>query len=255
MRAFPPQHLPRLALEDGLQPGMETLVVVPILLRSSQEAVTAARQLQVHALANPDPRISFALLSDWADSPTEHAADDEPVLDAARLQIAALNAADADVDRRNPRFFLLHRRRLWSDGEQCFMGWERKRGKLEELNRLLLGKGPTTFLPDATGKLQFPRDIRFVLTVDADTRLPMGSVRDLVGIAAHPLNHPVLSKQEQRVVKGYGVLQPRITPLLPGIDERSLYREIITSGSGVDPYAAAVSDLNQDVFGEGLFTG
>jgi cyclic beta-1,2-glucan synthetase len=255
MRAFPPQHLPRLGLEAGLQPGMETLVVVPILLRTRQDAAAAARQLHVHALANPDPRISFALLSDWADCATEHADDDNLVLGAARQEIDALNAEDAHGNRDAPRFFLLHRRRVWSDGEHCFMGWERKRGKLEELNRLLLGKGPTTFLPDSTGVLHFPREIRYVLTVDADTRLPMGCVRDLVGIAAHPLNRPLLSNDEQRVVKGYGVLQPRITPLLPGIDERSLYREIVTSGSGVDPYAAAVSDLNQDVFGEGLFTG
>jgi cyclic beta-1,2-glucan synthetase len=255
MRAFPPQHLPRLALESGLQPGMETLVVVPILLRSAQDAAAAARQLHVHALANPDPRIRFALLSDWADSPAEQADNDAQVLEAARGEIAALNETDDDSGTGEPRFFLLHRRRLWNKGEHCFMGWERKRGKLEELNRLLLGTGPTTFLPDATGEVQVPRDIRYVLTLDADTRLPMGCVRDLVGIAAHPLNRPSLSKELQRVVKGYGVLQPRVTPLLPGIDERSLYREIVTSGSGVDPYAAAVSDLNQDVFGEGLFTG
>ncbi|MEO8314846.1 MAG: hypothetical protein ABI645_08645, partial [Pseudomonadota bacterium] len=255
MRAFPPQHLPRLALESGLQAGMETLVVVPILLRSIQDAASAARQLHVHALANPDPCITFALLSDWVDSPTEHAPDDAIVLDAARREIAALNAAESEAGGSGSRFYLLHRRRLWSDGERCFMGWERKRGKLAELNRLLLGNGPTTFLSDSTGELQFPRDIRYVLTIDADTRLPMGCVKDLVGIAAHPLNRPQLSDAEQRVTKGYGVLQPRITPLLPGIDERSLYREIITSGSGVDPYAAAVSDLNQDLFGEGLFTG
>jgi cyclic beta-1,2-glucan synthetase len=255
MRAFPPQHLPRLALESGLPPGAETLVVVPILLGSPQDAATAARQLHVHALANPDPRISFALLSDWRDCATEHAADDTLILDTARREIAALNAAESEAGREQPRFFLLHRRRVWSEGERCFMGWERKRGKLEELNRLLLGRGSTSFLPDAEGVLQHPRDIRYVLTVDADTRLPMGCIRDLVGIAAHPLNRPVLSKETQRVSKGYGVLQPRITPLLPGTDERSLYREIVTSGSGVDPYAAAVSDLNQDVFGEGLFTG
>jgi cyclic beta-1,2-glucan synthetase len=254
LSAFPPQHLPRLALESGLLAGMNTVVVVPILLRSAEDAAAAARQLQVHALANADPRISFALLSDWADSRTEYAADDAWILEAARREIAMLNR-DSAADSDAPRFFLLHRRRLWSEGEQCFMGWERKRGKLEELNRLLLHKGPTTFLPDAEGILHAPKHIRYVLTVDADTRLPMGCVRDLVGIAAHPLNHPVVDKASQRVVQGYGVLQPRITPLLPGMDERSLYREIVTSGSGVDPYAAAVSDLNQDLFGEGLFTG
>ncbi|MEO6080993.1 MAG: glucoamylase family protein [Steroidobacteraceae bacterium] len=255
LRAFPPQHLPRLALQSGLYAGMKTLVVVPILLRSPQDAAAAARQLHVHALANPDPLISFALLSDWTDSATETARNDAPVLEAARREIAALNHGAQDASGDEPKFFLLHRRRLWSEGERCFMGWERKRGKLEELNRLLLGRGSTSFLPDDNGVLQVPKGIRYVLTVDGDTRLPMGCVKDLVGIAAHPLNQPVLSPAAQRVVQGYAVLQPRITPLLPGTDERSLYREIIASGSGVDPYAAAVSDLHQDVFGEGLFTG
>ncbi len=253
IQAFPPQHLPRLALESGLEARMKTLVVVPVMLRTPADASAAARQLHVHALANQDPNICFALLSDWTDSATERTVHDGEVLAAARAEIAALNLAD-EPESLEPKFFLLHRRRLWNEAEGCFMGWERKRGKLEELNRLLLGKGPTSFLPAPAGELQVPAGICYVLTIDADTRLPMGCVKDLVGIAAHPLNRPVLSAAG-RVVQGYAVLQPRITPLLPGEDERSLYREIVTSGSGVDPYAAAVSDLHQDVFGEGLFTG
>ena len=252
LRAFPPRHLPRLALATGLGEDMKTLVVIPTMLRSIDDAVEACRQLQVHALANPDEHIRFALLSDWTDSPTESRPDDAPILQAARQGIDALNRDSVGPE---PRFFLLHRRRQWIPGERCYTGWDRKRGKLEELNRLLLGSGPTSFLPAADGVLRAPRDIRYVLTVDADTRLPLGSVRDLVGTAAHPLNRPVVSASERRVVAGYGVLQPRITPLLPGIEERSLYREIITSGGGIDPYAAAMSDLHQDLFGEGLFTG
>jgi len=254
LRAFPPRHLPALALESGLAPDMKTLVVVPVVLRSAEDAAVACRRLQVHALANADPFIHFALLSDWTDSPTETRPDDTAVLQAARQQIAALNR-EAGGDGAEPRFYLLHRRRQWHESEGCFTGWERKRGKLAELNRLLLGLGETSFIPDADGLLRAPRGVRYVLTVDADTRLPLGCVRDLVGTAAHPLNAPVISPAGQRVVRGYGVLQPRITPLLPEIGERSLYREIITSGSGIDPYAAAISDLYQDVFDEGLFTG
>jgi len=255
LRAFPPRHLPRLALESGLRPDMKTLVVVPTLLRTPEDAVAACRQLHVHALANNDAQIRFALLSDWTDSPTETRPGDALVLDAARNEIAALNRAEPTKAGEEPRFYLLHRRRVWSPSEQCYTGWERKRGKLQELNHLLLNHGETTFLPDSDGVLHAPRDIRYVLTVDADTRLPLGSVRDLAGTAAHPLNLPVMSATGSRVVEGYGVLQPRITPLLPGSEERSLYRQIITSASGIDPYAAAVSDLYQDVFGEGLFTG
>lgn len=263
LRAFPPQHLPRLALESGLDTDMKTLVVIPVILRSPEDAAVACRQLHVHALANPDPRMRFALLSDWSDCLTESAPDDQLILDAARRGIAALNADHGDAGRDaggesggdEPKYFLLHRRRQWNPGERRYMGWERKRGKLEELNNLLLNRGPTSFVPEADGELRVPRDIRYVLTVDSDTRVPLGSVKDLVGIAAHPLNRPVISVAERRVIRGYGVLQPRITPLLPGVEERSLYREIVTSGSGVDPYAAAASDLDQDIFGEGLFTG
>jgi cyclic beta-1,2-glucan synthetase len=254
LRAFPARHLPRLALESGLDADMKTLVVVPTILRSAHDAVAACRQLHVHALANPDAQLYFALLSDWADSAMQSAPDDELIVAAARREIAALNAGDAHAAAGGePKFFLLHRSRQWNDSERCYMGWERKRGKLEELNRLLTGHGPTSFL--TTGAPHFPAGIRYVLTVDADTRVPLGSIKDLVGIAAHPLNRPVMSVVQRRVIRGYGVLQPRITPLLPGPEERSLYREIVTSGSGVDPYAAAISDLNQDVFGEGLFAG
>ncbi len=158
LRAFPPQHLPRLALESGLHSSMKTLVVVPTMLRSPADAAAAARQLQVHALANPDPRINFALLSDWADSPTEHARDDELVLAAAQREIAALNLNTAGTGSDEPKFFLLHRRRLWSEGEHCFMGWERKRGKLAELNRLLLNKGRRAFCRRLMARCRFHRE-------------------------------------------------------------------------------------------------
>ncbi len=254
LRVFPPRHLPCLELEAGLTAAMKTLVVVPTMLRSVADAAEACRQLHVHGLAAPDPQIRFALLSDWTDSDTETRVDDAIILAAVRQGIAALNA-DEPVPGGEPKYYVLHRRRLWNASEGRFIGWERKRGKLEELNRLLLGRGETSFLPDASGHLAMPAGVRYVLTVDADTRLPLGSVRALVGTAAHPLNRPQVSAAERRVVAGYAVLQPHITPLLPAVEEHSLYREIVTSGSGVDPYAAAVSDLHQDLFGEGQFTG
>ncbi|MEP7313155.1 MAG: glucoamylase family protein, partial [Pseudomonadota bacterium] len=263
MRRFAPRHLPRLALGEGLEPDMKTLVVIPVMLGSVADAREAAQDLKVHALANPDPQVRFAVLSDWRDAPTETLGDDQLILDAARAAIAALNAEEA-VDSngephgeplREPRYYLFHRRRQWNAAERCYMGWERKRGKLAELNRLLLRQGATSFVADGDGQLPAPQNIRYVLTLDADTRLPIGAVRDLVGIAAHPLNRPVYSAAKRRVVRGYGLLQPRITPTLPGVEERSLYRDIVTSGSGIDPYAAAVSDVYQDVFGQGLFTG
>lgn len=255
MRAFRPRHLPRLALQDGLYESHRTLVVMPVILRTTAEAVALAQALQVHALANPDPQIRFALLSDWPDSSSPSQPGDRAILEAAVAAIADLNHGDRAASGDEPRFYLFHRRREWNPAECCYMGWERKRGKLFELNRLLLDKGPTTFMAVDGAAVAKPAGVRFVLTLDADSRLPLGAVRDLVAVAAHPLNAPVFDEQRRWVVEGYGLLQPRVTPLLPNQEEQSLYREIVTGGSGLDPYAAAVSDLYQDVFGEGLFTG
>lgn len=253
--AFPPRSLPRLALTQGITKDLKTLVVMPILLRRTGDAEHFAHLLHVHALANPDPELRFALLSDWADSADRYSAADGDILDEAMRAIAALNVADRQPPGDEPRFYLFHRPRLWNECENTFMGWERKRGKLTELNQLLLGNGSQSFIAAPGATLKFPKAVKYVLTLDADTRLPLGVVRDLVAVAAHPLHTPVLDRSQKRIVRGYGILQPRVTPLLPTHDERSLYREMTTAGSGLDPYAAAVSDTYQDLFGEGVFSG
>ena len=149
------------------------------------------------------------------------------------------------------RFLLLHRRRVWNAGEARWIGWERKRGKLHELNRLLRGATDTTFLdPPAV-----PSGIRYVVTLDSDTRLPRGAVCRLVGKMAHPLNAPRLDAASGRVVEGHAVLQPRVTPSLPTGRGSSLFQRIFSSMDGIDPYAAAVSDVYQDLFGEGSYAG
>jgi cyclic beta-1,2-glucan synthetase len=255
VRRFPPRHLPRLALERRIPIELKTLVVMPVMLRDAADVAAFTHALQVHALANPDAHLRFALLSDGIDAPTSSLEGDEALLATATVAIAALNASDRAPPPDEPRFYLFHRRRQWNELERCFMGWERKRGKLTELNHLLLGKGPTSIITRSGEPTLAPANVRYVLTLDADTRVPLGVARDLVGIAAHPLNRAVFDPALGRIVRGYGVLQPRITPLLPTCAERSLYRTIVTGGSGLDPYAAAVSDLYQDVFNEGLFTG
>src|SRR5215831_9512740 len=151
-----------------------------------------------------------------------------------------------------PRFYLFHRRRLWSDSEGRWMGWERKRGKLHELNRLLRSATDTSFLIEP-GDVQAA--VRFVITLDADTQLPRGAAARLVGTLAHPLNRPRLEPRERRVVEGYGILQPRIAPTLPTEREGSLFRRVFSGPAGIDPYAAAVSDVYQDLFAEGSYTG
>jgi cyclic beta-1,2-glucan synthetase len=152
------------------------------------------------------------------------------------------------------RFLLLHRRRLWNPAQRCWMGWERKRGKLTELNRLLRGATDTTCL-SCDGAPPVPVGMRFVVTLDADTRLLRDRVRRRIGKMAHPLNRPRFDPALQRVTGGYGILQPRVTASLPLGQDGPVYQRVFSSRSGIEPYAAAVSDVCQDRFGEGSCTG
>src|SRR5437016_1960380 len=249
---FPPRALPRLELADGVPPKLKTLVVVPTLLTGRAQIAEQIAHLGVHYLANADGALRFALLSDWTDCAQEHAPDDEALLTAARAGIAELNRRHGASGDGEPRFYLFHRRRLWSESEGRWMGWERKRGKLHELNRLLRGATDTSFMIE---NLEVPASIRFVITLDADTQLPRGAAARLVGTLAHPLNRPRLEPREGRVVEGYGILQPRIAPTLPTEREGSLFRRVFSGPAGIDPYSAAVSDVYQDLFGEGSYTG
>jgi cyclic beta-1,2-glucan synthetase len=254
-RRLGPRVLPRLQLRDGVPPALRTLVAVPVLLTSAADTEEQIRRLEVHYLANEERELRFALLSDWTDAPAATVPGDEELLATASAGIARLNSRHGTVAGGEPRFFLLHRRRVWNEGEQGWIGWERKRGKLEELNRLLRGAEDTTYVAAGRGGLQVPQAIRYVLTLDADTRLPRDGVRRLVGTLAHPLNRARFDPRRGRVVEGFGVLQPRITPTLPTGREGSLYQRIFSGPAGIDPYAAAVSDVYQDLFGEGSYTG
>ena len=251
---LPPRVLPRLELRDGISRDLRTLVVVPTLLADRAEVDEVVERMEVHYLANPEGDCRFAVVSDWRDAPTETAPGDEETLAAAREAIARLNRRHGPAVGGGDRFLLLHRRRCWNESERCWMGWERKRGKLHELNRLLRGATDTTFLPTGDVPATAPPDVRYVITLDADTRLPRGAVIRLVGTMAHRLNRPRLDADLRRVVEGYAVLQPRVTPPLPG-REGSLFQRLSSGPSGIDPYAGAVSDVYQDLFGEGSYTG
>ncbi len=251
---FAPKALPGLELRDGVPPSLRTLVVVPMLLRDRAEIEAQIERLEVHHLAGSTGDLRFALLSDWTDAATEHMPGDDELLASAREEVARLNhrhepAADGE------RFLLLHRRRVWNEGEGKWIGWERKRGKLHELNRLLRGATDTTFLGGDVGAPVVPAGVRYVITLDADTRLPRDVARRLVGKMAHPLNRPRLDQRSGRVVEGYAVLQPRVTPSLPMGREGSLFQRIFSGPGGMDPYAFAVSDVYQDLFGQGSYTG
>jgi cyclic beta-1,2-glucan synthetase len=255
---FGARILPGLELRDGVPVHLRTMVVVPMFLTTPAELEEQIERLEIHHLSSPEGELYFALLSDWTDAASETVEGDGALLEAAAAGIARLNRAYGPKAGGN-RFLLLHRRRVWNEGQQRWIGWERKRGKLHELNRLLRGATDTTFIgvggPPHTPPPAPPAGVRYVITLDADTRMPREAARRLVGKMAHPLNQPRFDPVSRRVVEGYGVLQPRVTPSLPIGREGSLFQRIFSSMSGIDPYASAVSDVYQDLFGEGSYTG
>jgi cyclic beta-1,2-glucan synthetase len=253
-KGFGPRILPGLELADGVTANLRTIVVIPTLLTTRAALEEQVERLEIHHLASPEGDLHFALLSDWGDAPHEHADGDDALLDAAAEGIARLNHNYGPAPGGD-RFLLLHRRRMWSEGQQQWIGWERKRGKLHELNRLLRGAADTTFMAVGGRPLVPPPGVRFVITLDSDTQLPRETVRRLVGKMAHPLNRPRFDAANRRVVEGYGVLQPRVTPSLPLGRDGSLFQRVFSSTSGIDPYAAAISDVYQDLFGEGSYVG
>ena len=246
--------LPGMALESGVPENLRTLVAVPALLTSCAAIAEQIRHMGVLHLANEDGDLCFALVSDFTDSAAETQPEDDALLIAAADAVAVLNARHGPAPS-GPRFLLLHRRRLWNASEAKWMGWERKRGKLHELNRLLRGATDTNFIATPAGPPIVPSGVRYVIVLDADTRLPRGAAKRLIGKMAHPLNHPVFDAASRRIVDGHGVLQPRVTPALPSGRNGSLYQWAFASTSGMDPYASAASDIYQDLFGEGSYCG
>jgi cyclic beta-1,2-glucan synthetase len=252
---LPPTMLPKLELAEGVPPALRTLVVVPTLLTSRADVDEQLERLEVHYLSNPEGHLHFALLSDWVDACREHMPGDEELVAALAGGVARLNARYPGPPGGGERFLVLHRRRLWNETEGKWMGWERKRGKLHELNWLLRGSPDTTYVAVDGRPVTVPEGIRYVITLDADTRLPKGTAYHLVGAMAHPLNRPRFDPRQGRVVEGYAILQPRITPSLPTGPGSTTYQRIVSGPGGVDPYAAAVSDVYQDLFEEGSYTG
>ncbi len=250
-----PGTLPRLDLDTGVPTELRTLVVVPMLLTGVAEVEAQVGRLEVHYLGNREGDLRFALLSDWLDAPTEEVAGDDDVFSAAAAAIDRLNERHGEAPGGGARFLLFHRKRTWNEAEGVWMGWERKRGKLHELNDLLRGSTTTGILTDGRAASTPPTDVRYVVTLDADTRMPRGTVGRLVGTMAHPLNRPTVDPQDGRVTQGYGILQPRITSTLPAEHEASTFQGIYSGSAGIDPYASAVSDVYQDLFREGSYTG
>ena len=239
--------IPGLALREGVTADLRTLVVIPTLLTSLDDIEELVERLEVHFLSNAEGEIYFALLTDWTDAASESKPNDAELLSAATNGIAALNNRHS-----TNRFFLLHRHRKWNAQQNRWIGWERKRGKLLELNRLLRGATDTSF---TTISATLPNAIRYVITLDGDTKLPRDAARRLVGKMAHPLNQPQFDPAKKRVTSGFAIMQPRVTPSLPVGHYGSVFQRIYSMSRGIDPYVFAVSDVYQDLFGEGSFSG
>jgi cellobiose phosphorylase len=250
-----PHPLPRMDFAEGIPTQFRTLVVVPTMLTDAESIAELSEAMEVRFLANRDDHLHFALLTDFRDAPAETLPEDKALLQLSQKGIEDLNTKYSDP--QGDRFFLFHRPRRWNPLDRIWMGYERKRGKLADLNALLRGEpqgdsgarfslivGDTTALSN----------VKYVITLDTDTQLPRDAARQFVGTMAHPLNHPRYDRDLGRVCEGYGILQPRVAVSLPGMN-RSRYAALCGSDSGIDPYTRAVSDVYQDLFGEGSFIG
>ncbi len=246
-----PNALPRLDFSSGIASNCRTLVVVPTMLKSAEGIERLIETLEIHYLANRDPCLHFALLTDFGDAPDEVMPEDSKLVEQARGGIEMLNTKYSPEAR--DRFFLFHRPRLWNAGEGVWMGFERKRGKLADLNTLLRG-GARQCFSEIAGEVSLLPKVAYVITLDTDTHLPRDAARKLVGAMAHPLNRPVFDAKRGNIRQGYGILQPRVEVSLAGA-RRSWFVRLFAGEVGMDPYTRQVSDVYQDLFGEGSFIG
>jgi cyclic beta-1,2-glucan synthetase len=249
--AVPARILPKMDFSDGIPPECRTIVVVPSLLTSADEVNSLVRQLELHFLRNQDSHLFFALLTDLPDAPQPRLPGAEALVERVKSGIQALNERyhrpGADP------FFLFHRDAIWNPREERWMGWERKRGKLHQLNLMLRGGAETAFRVQE-GDIGVLGEIRYVITLDADTILPPQTARRLVAALAHPLNRAEFDPRSGAVTAGYTLLQPRME-ITSTSAVRSLFTRIFTRDVGLDPYTRAVSDVYQDLFGEGIYVG
>ncbi len=247
-RIIRPDHLPKLDYQRGIPPEARTAVVVHSLFSDSDAASATIEGLEVRYLANPDPNVVFGVLADVRDATAETRPGDEEIIALARKKISGLN------EKHGERFFLLFRKRKFNPSEGKWMAWERKRGKLEQFNELLLDRTKTADFLFEESDLNLLHDIRYVLTLDNDSTLPRGAVQRLVGTGAHPLNAPVIDSKTNRVVEGYGIIQPRVGTTLTSA-HASRFARMFSGQAGLDPYSETVSEVHQDLFGEGSFVG
>jgi cyclic beta-1,2-glucan synthetase len=250
-RLLPPRTLPKMDFTaSGIPDAFRTLVVVPLMLVDSEAIQSDVDKLEIRYLANKEDNLLFGLFTDYTDSEQAHREEDKFLLQTVTKSLGVLNHRYG-----GERFFLFHRERTWSESEQKFIGWERKRGKLEELNHLIDGTRP-----ENADRLVYVGDpaqlfnVRFIITLDSDTQLPSGTARRMVETLAHPLNQPRFDVEGRILAGAYSIIQPRVSPSLPSASA-SPFSRLFADAVGIDPYTKAVSDVNQDLTGEGSYHG
>jgi cellobiose phosphorylase len=246
-----PHPLPRMDFSLEIPPESSTLVVIPTMLNNVQNVEDLVEALEIRFLTNREDNLHFGLLTDFCDAPQEKMPEDDELLRLAEKGIKDLHEKYRGV--KGGTFFLFHRPRLWNPDEGLWMGYERKRGKLTELNALLRG-GERNRFSKIVGATELLSNVKYVITLDTDTQLPRDAAEKFIGTMAHPLNRPRFDESKNIINAGYGILQPRLTESLSGA-RQTRYSRLWGGQTGIDPYTRMVSDIYQDAFGEGSFVG
>ena len=246
-----PRLLPRMDFTKGIHPESRTMVIIPAMLTGKRELENLVDAIEVYFLANRDEHIHFGLLTDFRDEETETMPDDGQLIQLAIQKIKYLN--EKYESEGNGIFYLFHRPRKWNPHDHLWMGYERKRGKLTELNALLRGEPDDSFMTVVGNRDFFPL-VKYILTIDADTQLPRDSARGIIATMAHPLNRALYNEKKQRVTEGYGILQPRVSLSMP-TTTNTMFARMHGNDLGIDPYTRTTSDVYQDLFDEGSFIG
>lgn len=244
--------IPKLDFRNGIPEQNATFVVIPTIIKNGKRVEELMHKLEVYYIANKSDNIYFALLGDCSTSSNEEEGFDEEVINTGKKMVDILNKKYPD--EKFTKFNFIYRKRMWNEGEEAYLGWERKRGLLNQFNEYILGNISNPFKTNTITNLASMPPIKYIITLDADTDLVLNSARELIGAMAHILNKPELNKSEDLVIAGHALIQPRIgIDLMSSI--KSLYTKIYAGAGGVDVYANAISDIYQDNFEEGIFTG
>ena len=256
-----PKLIPKLDLQNGIEEDQATFVVIPTIIKSKEKVDELMKKLEIYYLANKSDNLYFALLGDCSSGPNKEENFDNEVVIEGLEKVRMLNNKYPNKHNEIPKFNFIYRKRFWNGKEECYLGWERKRGMLTEFNEYLLGNKENVFKENSLEKWKkdnnlksLPIKIKYIITLDSDTELVLNSALELVGAASHLLNKPILNNNNDAVIGGHALIQPRIGINLD-VSRKNLFTKIFAGSGGVDPYANAISDIYQDNFSEGIFTG